>query len=300
MRVGDYPIVTAKTATGVDPGRVIQQIGESGAVIVRGLAPTNDSLIAISTMFADDFITYPDSRARKSLNENGTIQTVHTGEQKLLLHSELSYSPFRPDLIWFQCILPPPGSSGRTLLADGAAVLKSLSSATRSELERRWLRYSEDLEPDFWGMFFRTRDATEAWAKFQQLGFQGLQFEGNMLRVNYRQPAVSHSKFSDEAVFCNNLHHDRFSGDHLRYDDGSLPGAAIYEEIGEMLDEASRWVPWEAGDIAIIDNTRVLHGRTAVGKTNRTIHSRFGWIADRHRDNLVGAGSLVSAKRNIL
>ena len=40
-------------------------------------------------------------------------------EKKIYLHSEASFSPSQPEIVWFYCIRPPETDSGDTLYCDG-------------------------------------------------------------------------------------------------------------------------------------------------------------------------------------
>ena len=60
-----------------------------------------------------------DALRRKTRLENKKIKNVDIGLHKVDLHSEASFSPSWPEIIWFACILPSQKNSGNTILCDG-------------------------------------------------------------------------------------------------------------------------------------------------------------------------------------
>ena len=50
------------------------------------------------------------------------------------------------------------------------------------------------------------------------------------------------------------------------------------EEIREIAETVTHEINWQDGDIAILDNTRVMHGRRAIADTNRNLFIGMGMI----------------------
>ena len=80
------------------------------------------------TNIKDDFMkfvnqfTYSyanDARRRKERMNDRNIRNVDGGKKKIYLHSEASFSPSQPEIVWFYCISPPETDSGQTLYCDG-------------------------------------------------------------------------------------------------------------------------------------------------------------------------------------
>ena len=60
------------------------------------------------------------------------IRNVDLGFQEIKLHSEASFSPARPEIIWFYCLKPPKENSGKTTYCDGIIELwEKLSGKTK-------------------------------------------------------------------------------------------------------------------------------------------------------------------------
>jgi hypothetical protein len=57
--------------------------------------------------------------------------------------------------------------------------------------------------------------------------------------------------------------------------DAEIPSALV-KQIGETANALSLKVAWRAGDILMVDNTRVLHGRKECLDSARNIYVRMG------------------------
>ena len=63
-----------------------------------------------------------------------------------------------------------------------------------------------------------------------------------------------------------------------RLADGSEVGTDEIEEIREIAETCTHEINWQDGDIAILDNTRVMHGRRAIADANRNLFIGMGMI----------------------
>lgn len=50
------------------------------------------------------------------------------------------------------------------------------------------------------------------------------------------------------------------------------------EQIRALAKEVTHEINWQDGDIAILDNTRVMHGRRAIADANRNLFIGMGMI----------------------
>ncbi len=63
-----------------------------------------------------------------------------------------------------------------------------------------------------------------------------------------------------------------------RLADGSAVTPDEIEEIRDIAEEVTHEINWQDGDIAILDNTRVMHGRRAIADANRNLFIGMGTI----------------------
>ena len=81
------------------------------------------------------------------------------------------------------------------------------------------------------------------------------------------RPALHRPMFADSPAFGNFLLFARFNNnrpDHPVLDDGRPVPEAWLQAIKAAGDSLSVPVDWRDGDVLMLDNTRFLHGRTAI------------------------------------
>ncbi len=104
----------------------------------------------------------------------------------------------------------------------------------------------------------------------------------------YRTPAVHGTLFGDRLSWANSIFGPSYNYEKPRitFADGSeLPGWLL-AELERVTEEVTEDIEWQDGDLALIDNTRVMHGRRAIEDTDRTIYNAQSYL---RRDLLAGS-----------
>jgi alpha-ketoglutarate-dependent taurine dioxygenase len=66
----------------------------------------------------------------------------------------------------------------------------------------------------------------------------------------------------------------------VRFEDGlKIPDDVIFE-LKDVTDKLTLPIAWQKGDILMIDNTRLLHGRKSFSDNQREIYVRMGHLAN--------------------
>jgi len=99
---------------------------------------------------------------------------------------------------------------------------------------------------------------------------------------SFSRPALNRPMFADEPAFANFVLFSRFTRNRRNYplldDERPIPEAWL-QAIRAAADEISAEVGWQRGDVLMIDNTRFMHGRTAIlDASERRIASFFGYL----------------------
>ncbi|MFG6101398.1 amino acid adenylation domain-containing protein [Leptothoe sp. EHU-05/26/07-4] len=208
--------------------------------------------------------------------------TPYPSDRAILFHNESSHMHQWPLKIWFFC-MQPAQEGGETPIVDCRKVYQLLDPKLRKRLEEKRLRYVrnyiEGLDVS-WQNFFHTDDkeAVEAYCRQSGIAFEWLSDNG--LRTYKICPAVSSHPKTGDSVFFNQvqLHHISCLESSVRtsllssleegklprnvyYGDGSPIEDSVMAEIGEIYDQTKISFPWEKGDILMLDNMLVAHGR---------------------------------------
>ncbi|MEU9101659.1 TauD/TfdA family dioxygenase [Streptomyces sp. NPDC048361] len=279
--------------------RVEELLVECGAVVVRGAGIADaDEFHGAVTRFGDPLIdSYRGGNTpRMTVSDGVFTSTEYPARFDISLHNELSYAHRWPRRLFF-CCLTAPETGGATPVCDGRALLASLPAAVRERFASGVV-YRQHLHGGLglgksWQSTFETRDrgVVEAFLKDAEADFEWTGEGG--LRVIQRRPAVRRNPLTGRDVWFNQAdqwHPSNLPGDESanllalidRVED--LPHWVTYGDGAPLTDDdlaqvraaaaANKLVEsWQAGDIMIVDNMSVLHGREAFTGARRVVVS---------------------------
>ena len=61
-----------------------------------------------------------------------------------------------------------------------------------------------------------------------------------------------------------------------RFNDDDIVSEDEIEEMRALAETCTHEINWQDGDIAVLDNTRIMHGRRAIVDTNRQLFIGMG------------------------
>jgi len=269
------------------PDTIIALYKEHGALLLRGFSPDIDHF----RRFAEKFCAssaFNDSRGRELLDREHNIQSVNRGVAPFPLHPELSREPWKPDVCFFGC-LNAPREQGATTLCDGVEIVAQLPADVRRAFENRRLLYVQAAtgeELDFW---LGTPDPSDAQlaAPPATSPYFFWRADGRVIRA-FTRPALHRPMFTDAPAFGNFLLFARYclgiQGVPLFEDRSQVPDSLL-AAVKSVSDRLTAPIAWQRGDLLMIDNSRFMHGRTAVlDSGERLIASYFGYLRFALRD----------------
>jgi alpha-ketoglutarate-dependent taurine dioxygenase len=263
------------------PDPIISLYKSHGALLLRGFAPDLDHF----RRFAEQFCAssaYNDSRGRELLDPEHRIQSVNRGVAPFPLHPELSREPWKPDVCFFGC-LNAPSADGATTLCDGVEIVARLPADVRTAFENRRLLYVQAATPEELDYWLDTPDPSDAElaAPPPKSPYFFWREAGTVIRA-FTRPAFHRPMFTDAPAFGNFLLFARYAL--------GIPGVPLFEDrsqvpdpllaaVKSVSDGLTAPIGWQRGDVLMIDNTRFMHGRTAVRDAGeRLIASYFGYL----------------------
>lgn len=227
---------------------------------------------------------------RESQSDRIYKSTPYPKEKSILFHNESSHMHRWPLRQWFHCVRPAV-QGGETPIVDCRRVFESLDPGLAETFAAKGLLYVRNFVEGLdvsWQSFFRTEERSEV-ERF--CADAGSEFEWNddeSLTTRQRSPAVARHPQTGESVFFNQiqLHHVACLDPALResllavfaeqglprnvyFGDGSAIADAVVERIGELYEQAAVGVAWQAGDVLLVDNMLVAHGRRPFGGERR-------------------------------
>ncbi|WP_437755168.1 TauD/TfdA family dioxygenase [Sorangium sp. So ce1389] len=260
------------------------ELTSRGAVLFRGFpvrgAADFEAFVKIVT---PDLLDYTfGSTPRSHLQSRIYTSTEYPAHQHIPLHNEQSYTREWPLKIWFHCAEAAP-EGGSTPLADSREVLRRIPARIRERFTARKVMYVRNYGGGLdvpWQKVFGTTDRAEVERICRQRGITcEWKADGELRTREVCQAVATHPRTGDEVWFNQaHLFHVSslepsvreallaiFSEDELPrnafYGDGSPIEGAILDEIRDVHRQLAVEFPWQEGDVLLVDNMRVAHGR---------------------------------------
>ena len=271
----------AETVLELDRAELIALYKRHGALLLRGFDLDAGRFRRFARGFCPTSVMN-ESPGRRPIEADQNVYTVDGGTGAFALHPELSREPWKPDVAFFGC-LSAPSSGGATVICDGVELVRALPEPLRAALLPRRLLYIKPTWPSLLEYWLGTANPTEAqmaappsWCPYT---FHIV--HGDLVRV-FTRPALHRPMFADAPAFGNFLLFARFNNnrpDHPVLDDGRPVPEAWLQAIKAVGDRLMVPVEWRNGDVLMLDNTRFLHGRTAITDPGeRLIATYFGYV----------------------
>ncbi|MER5889425.1 TauD/TfdA family dioxygenase [Streptomyces sp. NPDC001941] len=283
-----------------EQGDFADLLTRSKAVVLRGFDVPEDDVAAVMDLVLPNRLGYTHGTSpRTQLGDNLYTSTEYPQHMTIAMHNELSYSHRWPERLFFYCATTP-GSGGATPVVDGGRWLESLDDEVRDAFAQG-VRYTQNLHDGFglgrsWRQTFETEDRA-AVEKFLDAGDFDWRWtpDGGLRMISPVRPAtVKHPGTHTEVWFNQADHfHPAALGDEtsrelaqilppeelpqsVTFADGSpIPDAYVTHVHDRGLDVAVD-VDWRRGDLMVIDNVAVGHGRRPFTGDRRVLVAMSG------------------------
>lgn len=266
----------------VDRDEIIAHYKQHGVLLFRGFDADLGHFHAFAKRFCSTAVVN-ESPGRTLLDPASSIYAVDGGTSAFSLHPELSREPWKPDLAMFGC-LSAPGQGGLTTVCDGVALVKALPEDVRRGLEGRRLIYLKGCWPALLEYWLGTATPDDNLLRNPPAGcpYQFMRLNDGRVARLFTRPALHKPMFCDEPAFGNFLLFARFNNGRTDFpllDDYRPVPEDWLQAIKSAGDALSTAVRWRKGDLMMVDNTRFMHGRTAiVDAEERQIATYFGYL----------------------
>ena len=117
---------------------IVSLFEKYGLIIFRGFELDGNEITRFTDIYTE--VYSGDALRREIRFDNKKIRNVDYGLEECNLHSESSFSPSFPGIVWFFCHAPP--TTGReTILCDGIKLWNSISTETKVFLISEQIHY---------------------------------------------------------------------------------------------------------------------------------------------------------------
>lgn len=169
----------------------------------------------------------------------------------------------------------PSPVGGESLLCSGERVLGALPAALADRFRSTRLKYRHTWEPQAWqGRYGATQDDV-ARLFAQRSDIVEYRFDGDLLHYSYVVPAIVQSRLGGGDAFCNSLEGAweianapretrRAVHEHaVMFEDDTPLTQALVDDVHAAVECTTEVHAIQPGDIEVLDNYRVMHGRRA-------------------------------------
>jgi alpha-ketoglutarate-dependent taurine dioxygenase len=282
------------------PGKITGWLARHGAVLFAGFGVRLEDFPAVTAALAGPPEPYRErSSPRTQLAPGVYSSTDHPADQPIALHNENSYQARFPARLVFGC-LSEADQGGGTPLADCRRVLARLPAPLVAAFRARQVRYVRNYGGGL-GLAWQDALGPDRGSVAAYCGEAGLaahwQPDGR-LRTTAVRPAIAVHPGTGEETWFNHaaFFHvsslppelseallDQFGEDSLPsntyYGDGGRIEPASLAAIREAYSREAVCTAWRRGDVLLVDNLLVAHGRQPFTGNRRVVVSMSGALS---------------------
>lgn len=274
---------------------------EHGAVLFRGFrfgGPEDFEKLS-GAVYADPLRYVYRSTPRTEVGRGVYTATEYPRQETIPQHNENAYSDSSPMNLCFHCVTPAE-QGGETPLTDNRLTTARIPEPIRQRFEERRIMYVRNYGPRVdlpWQVVFQTqeRSEVEAYCRAHGIEFEWKDKDGTRLRTRQVLPAVARHPLTGETFWFNQAHLFHVSSlaptaqqamqmlfkkedlpRNAYYGDGSDIDVADLEAIRKAYQDTLVTFPWRKGDVLLVDNMRVTHGRKPYEGTGRKVLVSMG------------------------
>ena len=258
------PIKSNQRISSLNKYKIIKEFKSKGFILFRNFKTNINEITNFIDFFSKSYSN--DAIRRKIRFKKNNIRSVDAGTQKIELHSEASFSPNCPSIIWFYCINPPKNNfKERTTVCDGINLWENLSPQSKSFFLGNLVNYKLKIPVNI-----KKKNLKKKW----YLPFPGVKnceidYNKGTINFEYLKFAVNLNEANEKLAFSNHLLVPMVSEPQLlsrNFTNGKKLSSQIKSEINKLKKKFTYFHSWNKNDLLMIDNKRFMHGREKVYK----------------------------------
>lgn len=285
-----FPSQESKQLANLDRMGLLSALSKHGVILLRGFTTNLNKFSELVERITPKTAIDP---ARAFFAKN--VQLVDSGANELGLHCENGTTPLVPELVWFYCERSADRGS-QTTVCDGVEVWKSLSASAQDELLKKRIKFSRTVKNELWVKYVKhhfPKLNSEVEISQKKLDSVFSHIDGANVRLNAdgslylsQSTYAGHSTFfSSQLAFANSIFGPsvNYAKPEICFEDGEPIPEWLLTECRTTSERFTKEIPWATGDIVIIDNSRVMHGRRQILDLNRKIFTALGFLSSEDK-----------------
>lgn len=267
---------------------VDQKFLEHGAILFRGFnICTPGAFARLTRSVAPGLLDCLDDNGPRTKITSGIYtSTEYPAEYQLSMHSEYAYSHKFPARLFFCCVVEP-GNGGQTPVGDNRKILKELDPGVVDRFTQKKIKYLRNLHGGSgfglsWQGAFQTsnKSAVEDYCRGMSIDYEW-KSDGGLRLENTFVSTITHQRTGEQVWFnqAPQFHPSDYPADiyeslmqSFRGKEDELPQTSLYgdntqidvadlKHIRDTMFKQATVFSWRQGDVMMIDNVLVCHGR---------------------------------------
>jgi alpha-ketoglutarate-dependent taurine dioxygenase len=245
---------------------LISLFEKNGIIVFRDLDISPKEFKNLADIFSSTYANDAARREKTSYHQN--VNSVDIGSKKMSLHSEASFSPSWPEILWFFCI-DAPKNKGETTICDGLKLWKNFNNQTKEFFLKNPIKFSLSIPV----LNSKKKDGKKKYWPLNNIGSYNsyLDYKTGKLEFEQIKFAINESRIPNQLCFAN----------HVMYKDtdetiknwGLLNNKKLPKNLLNYVEEEAEKITvyhkWKKNDIMMLDNKRFLHGRNSFEKKEK-------------------------------
>lgn len=283
-------------------------LAKHGGILFRNFnVDTTKDFHSFIRQVSGELLDYTDNATPRSAVQNQIYtSTDFAADQWIELHNEMAYSQGWPMKVFFYCDTPAL-TGGDTPIADSRRIFKKIDSEIVEKFREKQVKYVRNLGLPLgmkWQEVFETNDKKKVEENCKENGMKCIWKSEEHLRIEQIRPAISAHPITGESVWFNQITAfnittlEKEIRDEIlkQYDEQNVPKNSFYgdgtsiepevlDHIRKVYQEETIMFPWEKGDILMLDNMMIAHGRSPYEGNRKTL---VGMTESNSWTNLMG------------
>ncbi len=278
----------------LDVSELRRLLRENGALLFRGYGIDSPARFsAFCARISDKLLDYTERSTPRSVVEGQVYtSTDYPADQHIPMHCEMAYSRKWPRIVWFYSHVAAT-EGGETPLCDARKVYARVPQSIRERFEKDGVMYVRNFRKGIglpWQEVYgvKTQAELERYCTAHEIDFEWK--PDGVLQTRARAQATIRHPETGEAVWFNQAHLFHFTSlpgptrqallsafgeqgmpRNALYGDGTPIEASTIDEIHRVYREVEVAFPWERGDVAMVENMLVSHGRRPFKGERKTL-----------------------------
>lgn len=275
---------------------LIDQVQSHGTILFRDFPLVSDQdFDAFVAAFGMPNFPYKESLSNAvRVNRTERVFTANEAppEVTIYFHHEMAQTPVYPSKLFFFCEQPAE-KGGATPLCRSDVVFQRLHDECpqfAADCERKGLKYSNVMPPiddaasgmgRSWQSTWRAENREQAEQRMTELGYTWEWLDDGCLRATtpvlpaVREISDGRKSFFNQLIAAFQGWKDERNDPSkaITFGDGSPLDQQAVQRATEIAYEVAFDVPWQQGDVALVDNHVVMHGRRTFEGTRKVLAS---------------------------